>query len=36
VADLTQKTTVTNVTEVLQSKTPGLTLLPTAARPERR
>ena len=28
VADLTAKTTVTNITEVLQSKTPGLTLLP--------
>lgn len=33
VADLTQKTTVTNVTEVLQSKTPGLTLLPNSGTP---
>jgi TonB-dependent starch-binding outer membrane protein SusC len=33
VADLTQKTTVVNVTEVLQSKTPGLTLLPNSGTP---
>jgi TonB-linked SusC/RagA family outer membrane protein len=33
VADLTSKTTVTNVTEVLQSKTPGLTLLPNSGTP---
>ena len=33
VADLTMKTTVTNVTEVLQSKTPGLTLLPNSGTP---
>jgi TonB-linked SusC/RagA family outer membrane protein len=33
VADLTQKTNVTNVTEVLQSKTPGLTLLPNSGTP---
>ena len=33
VADLTAKTTVTNVTEVLQSKTPGLTLLPNSGTP---
>lgn len=33
VADLTQKTSVVNVTEVLQSKTPGLTLLPNSGTP---
>jgi TonB-linked SusC/RagA family outer membrane protein len=33
VADLTQKSTVNNVTEVLQSKTPGLTLLPNSGTP---
>lgn len=33
VADLTSKTSVTNVTEVLQSKTPGLTLLPNSGTP---
>jgi TonB-linked SusC/RagA family outer membrane protein len=33
VADLTQKTNVTNVTEVLQSRTPGLTLLPNSGTP---
>jgi TonB-dependent starch-binding outer membrane protein SusC len=33
VADLTKKTTVENVTQVLQSKTPGLTLLPGSGTP---
>jgi TonB-linked SusC/RagA family outer membrane protein len=33
VADLTSKTTVVNVTEVLQSKTPGVTVLPGSGAP---
>jgi TonB-dependent SusC/RagA subfamily outer membrane receptor len=36
VADLTQKQAVLNVSEVLQSKTPGVSVLPAPARRERR